>query len=344
MALPLSSLYLQEADWATREYYAPKVQDVVFNSNALTAILRKNARVINSGTRIDGFAQFKKGTQGGWIPKSGTYAHTFERVHDAATWNPKILTEPVSVYIADLLMNQGNEQRRFDLSMQMNEGAAKTMADNFGSALFSIDYTNTDAIDSLDRAVNNQTGSSDETGFSAVYGGITRAATGDGATWNANVDDTNATLNLSVLNDTYLDCAEGTDTPDLVVSNNKAFSFYYDELTPIQRQGTEDLIGKGGFTAAVFNNCPWIIDSHCPSADRVVPAAGAGFGTAPASEYVYMLNTSSIEIVAWNGAFFDYMGTMQPIDQWALVGRYFFMGNVVCYNPRLNGKLTAITS
>jgi hypothetical protein len=341
--MAFSSLY-SEADWATREYAAPKVQDIVFNSNATFSILKQNLKVVPGGTTIDGFAMYKKGTQGGWIGKSDTYTQAYEQKFDAARWAWKILTEPVALFVQDILENQGNEQRRFDLVMNENMNAAKTMADNVGDALYSLDYSLTSQIDSLDHAISDQTGTGDETSFSATYANVARAATGDTAGWNANIDDATTTLSVGALNDLWLDCSEGSTTPTLITSNNKAASFYYDELTPIQRQQTDDLLGKAGFTAYFFNGAPWVIDSHVPSSDRTVPSVASGQGTAPSSEYVYMMHTPTVQVHALKGAVFDYHGVMQPIDQWAVIGRYFASLNVPVFNPRFCGKMAALTA
>jgi hypothetical protein len=340
-----SSVYSQ-ADWATREHFAPKVQDVVLNSNATTAILRQNMKLLSGGRRIESFANYKLGTSGGFVSKSATLTANFEQKFDAAFWSWKYLTEPIGLYIPDILMNSG-EDARFDLVMNENITAAKTLANNFGSALYSLNYTNStgDHIDSLDHSVNNQTGTTDETGFTATYAGVPREATGDRATWNANVDDATAAFTTGAANDLWLDCTEGSDMPTVWSSNNAGFGFFYDELTPIQRQDAEVLTGKMGFTAAVLNGAPWVVDSHCPSTARVVPGAGLGFGTAPtAAEYVYALNTNYIQIEAHQEAAFSYWGTKEPTDQWSVIGRYWFMGNVTNYNPRFSGKMSALTA
>lgn len=338
--MSFSDLY-QEADWATREHFAPKVQDVIFNSNATTAILRNNLQTVSGGVTYDSFAMYKKGTQGGWMNKEDPLNHAFERKFDAARWEPKILTEPVALFVTDLLDNEGDRDRRFDLIMHENMAAAKTLADTFGASLYSLDYSNTKALDSLDHAASDQTGSGDEGGtHSATYASVDRS-TADGTPWRANIDDTTAVFSTGALNDLWLDCSEGSDQPTLITSNNKAFGFVYDELTPIQRQATEDMLGKVGFRAIMFNGVPWVVDSHVPSADRSVPSSP--YGTAPSTEYIYLWNTNYMEIKAHRRAAFAFWGVKEPIDQWAVVGRYFFYGNVPVYNPRFVGKMTALT-
>ena len=331
------------ADWATREHFAPKVQDVVFNSNAVTAILRKNLKTLSGGRRIESFAQYKKKSGHGFVGKSDTLVASFEQQHDAAFWAWKFQTEPVGLYIADILMNSG-EDARFDLVMNENIAAAKKLADDFGSAMFATDYLvgGGAAIDSLDHSVSNSAAVDTEVNFSATYAGVARATTGDGATWNANVDDTTTTFNVSAANDLWLDCTEGSDMPTMWCSNNKAYSFFYDEMTPIQRQDAEVLTGKMGFTSAVLNGAPWVVDSHCPSLDRVVPASP--WGSTPTSEYVYALNTNYIQIEAHEDAVFSYWGNKEPVDQFSVIGRYWFMGNVTNYNPRFSGKMSALTA
>jgi hypothetical protein len=338
--LAFSGIYGQ-ADWATREWLAPKVQDVVLNSNATTFVLRRTARTVTGGTTIDGHNFYKKGTQGKWLAnKADTYVHAVEQKFDAARWTRRIYTEPVALYVTDILDNSGDEQRRFDLVKNENMAAASTMADNFGTALYDLNYGNGGEsgaqIHSLDHGIATNTATGDETSHTAVYGQVTRASTGDGATWNANIDDASDTFSMGVANDLFLSCSEGAMAgPTLITSNNKAAGFYYDELTPMQRSKTDELLGQAGFTAYIFNGIPWVIDSHVPSNDRGVGSIS--------TEYVYMMDTRVIEINAHREAFFSWMGIKQPIDQWSVIGRYFFYGNVVVYNPRFCGKLTNLS-
>lgn len=329
---------LDEPAWATKRYFAPLVPDQVFNSNTTTAILRKSARMVNGGRQLYLPSLYARTQGGGWISKAGGYSAPTTEQFGAGRLNWKILQEPVVFLVADLLENSGSETQRFDIVKQKNMASARTMGDDFGNALWSLDYTNSDAIDSLDRAISNQTATGNETGYGTPsYAEITRAATGDTAVWNANVDDATTSLTTGALHDMWNDCSEGTDQPTMLASNNKAQRLYYEQLTPIQRQGTEVKVGRGGFRALMFNDAPWIIDSHIASADRGVQGLGSSL------EYIYFLNTNFIEIMAHPEAFFAFMGVKEPIDQWSSIGRFFFMGNVACLAPRFQGKFSAIT-
>lgn len=335
------------AEWATREYFADKVQDFVLNSNATLHVLRQNMKIVPGGRFIDGFGMYKVSTQGEWITKGGTYSHAVEQKFDSARWNWKIRTEPVAILVQDMLENQGSDEARFNLVMNENLAAAKAMSDHAGRALYSLNIDNQELShpESICWGVNDETGTGDETDTDtslATYATVTRAATGDTAPFNANVDDTTATFSIGAANDLYLDCSEGPTRPTLWSANNKATSFFYDELTPIQRQETSDLMGKAGFTAYFLNGVPWVVDSHVPSSDRSVPSSP--YGSAPSTEYVYCLHTPTIVLHALRGAAFEFMGEMMPIDQWSVVGRYFASYNVATMNPRFSGVMSALTA
>lgn len=336
------------AEWATREYFAPKVQDLVLNSNATLHVLRQNMKIVNGGLHIDGFGMYKESTQGEWIGKSDTYTHAVEQKFDSARWNWKIRTEPVALLIQDMLENQGSDTSRFNLVMNENIAAAKSLSDHVGRALYSLNIDNMELThpESIPWGVNDETGTGDETDTDtslATYATVTRTASGDTATFNANVDDSTAIFSVGAANDLWLDCTEGPIHPTLWTANNKATGFYYDEMTPIQRQETDDLMGKMGFTAYFLNGAPWVVDSHVPSSDRSVPASP--YGTAPtAAEYVYALHTPVVQLTALKGAAFEFMGEMMPIDQWSVVGRYFASYNVPVLNPRFCGVMSALTS
>lgn len=328
---------LDEPEWATRRWFAPLVPDQVFNSNTVTAILRKMARTIGGGRQLYLPSLYARTQGGGWISKAGQYSAPTTEQFGAGRLNWKILTEPVVILVADLLENSGSRTQRFDIVKQKNMATARTMGDDFGNALFSLDYSNTNALDSLDHAISNQTTTGNETGFSATYAEITRAASGDTSVWNANVDNATTSMTMGALHDMWNDCSEGVDQPTLIASNNKAQRLYYELLTPIQRQGTEVKVGRGGFRALMFNDVPWVIDSHIASADRGVQGLGSN------KEYVYFINSNYVEITAHEEAFFAFMGVKEPIDQWSAIGRYFFMGNVLCLAPRFQGKFAALT-
>jgi hypothetical protein len=339
--MALNSTY-SELTLFTREYCVPKVIDQFFTSNPLFLFLRKSAKIVDGGDRYVLGGSIYTADDAQFIDEWGTITSVYKDEVGAAQLDWKLAVRPVVLSRLAILKNQASQQRRFDLTMQKNLIAAKAMAHTFGKAMFALDYTNTNAINSLDHAISDQTGSGDETGFSATYANIARAATGDTAVWNANIDDSTTTLSIGAANQMFVDCSEGEEHPNLIVSNNRAYTFYYNWLTPMQREGAENLVGRAGFLSVLFNGQPWAVDSHVPSSNRSVPASP--WGTAPSSEYVYFLNTNHIELAALKGAFFEFEEVVAPYDRLVHLGRYVFAGNLGCLAPRFQGKMTALTA
>jgi hypothetical protein len=231
-----------------------------------------------------------------------------------------------------ILKNKNSKYQRYKRVELKTMAASRAMADEFGKAHFATTQV-TDAIDSLDVAVSAGT---------TTYAGITRATSGDGLTWAAQVDSTTATFSPSALNAMYLKASESDEHPNLIVSNNKGFRLYYDYLTPLQREGTDTLVGKMGFQSALFNGVPFVIDSHVPSADRSVPSSP--YGSAASAEYIYGLNMNHIDLVIHEDAVFEFEEVVAPYDRLVHIGRYYSMLNVANYAPRLCFKMTAIAN
>lgn len=334
-----------ELVWASREIFQPRVVDQFFKSNPIARMLRKRVKMHSGGRKIvfgslygAEEAQFL-GSK--WDPITAAYKEEY----GAAEVDPKVLVRPVIMNLVDVIVNGPGREQTMDMLKLRSIAASRAMSNTFGNSLFALDYTISGsglavgAFDSLDRSVNDATGSGDETGYSAkTYGGITRAASGDGATWNAVVDDSTPNITPDTVNRNFLKASEGDEQPTMYASNNKAYSILWNQLTSIQREAAENLTGMAGFQALLLNGKPWVVDSHVPSADRSVPVSP--WGTAPATEYVYGFNMNHIEMHGYEGAFFSFQEIAAPHDKLLVLGRYLTVGNVVNTSPRLHFKMT----
>lgn len=339
-----SGNYTSEALLATDRYFSRKVVDQVFKSNALLFMMRKNADLIDGGTSIELPHLTAATPDFTWFSEYETYTVSQAQQFDAGRLPWTYGTQPVLISEAELLKNSSSKLRRMRHVRLKNMAASKTMADTFATAMFALDYTNSGsysgkAIDSIDLAVNDGSGSGAETGYgTATYAGIGRGS-GWGATyWLANVDDTTTTTSLGALQQSYGDATEGDDHPTVAVTSQTGFNRYWNLLTPTQRQGT-DLMGEIGFQSLLFNGIPVVVDSHVPR------YLGANDTDADADQdYWYFLNLNYLRIVAHQNAFFKFRPSPMPVNQWVHIGRYYFMGNVVCDAPRYQSKLTHLTA
>lgn len=306
-----------EATLSTERYFSKKIVDQLFNSNPMAMRLKQNARTIDGGESLELMSMFAESPNGQWFGEWDTYTSSHREQFDAGRLNWKLYTIPVLVSHLQMLKNSASKERRFDIVMQKNIASAKTAAHHLGTAIFDTTFVSGDLeIDSLDLAVSAGT---------TTYANITRAASGDTLLWSANVDSTTTVMTLSALQTLYGNCQEGDERPNLIVSTQANFNRYWNLLTPIQRLGSDEM-GKAGFTSLLFNGVPWVVDSHV------------------AANFVYMLNMNHVELVGHRLAFYTFERSPMPVNQWVHIGRYFFVGNLLCHAPRYQGKFTAITA
>ena len=307
------SAFYDEATWSTERHFSRKVVDQVFASNPMAMRLKQNAVTINGGESLElsGIYAFQAAE---WFGEWDTYANVHKEEISAGRLDWKYLTRPVVLSQAQLLKNSASEERRYDLAMQKNVVAAKAMADALGTALFAETQV-TNGVDTLFNYVAAGT---------TTYAGITRATTGDAATWAANVDTT-ATLSLAALQVGKGNATEGSEQPNFHVTTQLNFNRFHDLLTPIQRLGSETL-GKAGFDSLMFVNAPVVVDSHV------------------SADHWYMFNMNHLDLAAHRLAFFTFQRSPVPVNQWVHIGRYYFMGNARGHAPRFNTKFTSLTS
>ena len=338
-----SGNYTSEALLATDRHFKAKVVDQVFKSNALLYLMRRNPDLLDGGTSIELPHLIAESPNFEWFSDYGTYDVSNAQQFDAGRLEWKYGTQPVVISEADMLKNSSSKLRRMRHVRLKNMATAKTMADKIATAMFSLEYGDNLAIDSLDRAVNNVAGTGAEStalGFdynaTPTYAGITRATSGVGALWVSDVDDATGTTTMGALQQSYGDATEADDHPTVAVTSQTGFNRYWNLLTPTQRQGT-DLVGEGGFQSLMFNGIPVIVDSHVPR------YLGVNDTDADQDQdYWYFLNLNYIKLTAHQEAYFKFRPSPMPVDQWVHIGRYYLMGNIVCDAPRFQSKLTAL--
>lgn len=313
-----------ESGIASQEWFAPKVTEQVFTSNAMQQRLRSNARTVGGGTALNMAVVYAKG-DGGWHGEWDVFTQSYKQKLGNARLDWKMYQIPVALSHLELLKNANNPTRRFALAEQQNYIAAKTAADDMGTAIFNTAAVgagahDTEAITSLDHAVSTSA-------EHATYAEITRTgtATDNEYVWNSNINTSSSVLTLGNLQSEYGNAQEGDEKPNLLVTTQTLFNKYFNLLTPIQRLGS-GLMGQSGFTSLLFSGVPMVVDSHVTA------------------NYLYGFNMNHIELVAHTMAFFTFERAMVPANQWVHVGRYHFVGNILCHAPRYQFKFTSLTA
>jgi len=217
-------------------------------------------------------------------------------------------------------MNNGPEQM-IDLSKARIKNAMNTAANNFSVDIYS------------DGALTNQVGglglivTSDGTG---TVGGINSSTY---AFWaNQFFENTGTGLATTTIggsmNTLWLRTVRGNDKPDLIVMSNDMYAVYEASLQANQRYMKADKAGLG-FSELQYKTADVIFDSN------------TNFGTT--AEVGYFLNTRYLYVVQHSEAQWTQDDDKVPVNQDAVVIPLYWMGNMVCTNRSLQGKLIDVS-
>ena len=124
------------------------------------------------------------------------------------------------------------------------------------------------------------------------------------------------------MNELWLDCTRGTDQPDLIVSSNEIFAFYWASQQDKQRY-TSPREGNAGFTSLKYVGADVIHDG----------------GSGIADNRMYFLNTDYLYLTVHRAANWAIDEEKMSVNQDAVVIPLLWMGNLVTSNRARQGVL-----
>jgi hypothetical protein len=187
------------------------------------------------------------------------------------------------------------------------------------------DGTNFKVFDGMFEIVDNGT-------ISTTYGGLTRASY---PFLNAQVDSTTTVLGLGAMNSLWDLCTKGARAPKLTVSI-RANLTRFENLLQAQVQYTQptavvdQTFASGGFSGGWYRNQPWMVDEHIPSATT--------------EGNLFFLNDDYFELVINENGDFVVHPFQMPTNQFVITSLTYVAGNIICTNPQVQGKFTALTA
>lgn len=295
--------------------------DCVSENNALLQHLKKRGKM-----------KTKSGGRNIFIPLTYQENSTYKRysgyeeldvtpsdVITAAEWEWKQSAVAVSISGREMLQNSGKEAF-LDLLESRLENAEYTMANNISADI----YSNGSADNQIDglQAIVADTNTNDVGGINGSTWSFWRNYSFDATTdGGAAVSSSNIT---SYMNDVYINCTRGADSPDLIVADNVFFKAYLESLQGIQRIGSSSE-GQAGFQKLKYMNADVLLD-------------GGYNGSAPAS-HMYFLNTKYLAFVTHSQRNFVALGDREPVNQDAIVKYIAWMGNLTCSNRFTQGVI-----
>ena len=314
-----------------RHFIMPQITDQIYGSNVLLYRLMKgNKRMVQGGTQIEVPLMYKRFTTGGAYSGYDVFDTTphdtirnavFNWKQHQVTWSVDGLTmlkadSPLA--IANFLTLQSQQAY-----MEMAENLATGL---FGDGIGTI--TGTKDLDGLGGLVG--TGS---TIGNQTYGGLDRTTY---TWWDSSVTGvtSNDTMDEATLMTAFTAAQRGGQSPTLIVSGQDQWNRYWAlgaasgtaDRFPRQPEGHDNLLYSAGFTNLLFNNVPWVADSHVT--EGVVDSNNSR---------VYMLNENFLHWIVSPRADFYLKPFQEPHNQDAMVASLLWAGNLVCSNPDAQG-------
>ena len=358
----------------TREKFIPVLVDNIYNSNVLCNKLLKNGEQLDGGVKIITPIEYAKlqdgGTDMGWIGTGGATGVTATDTYQKAEWDWATAYAGIKIEGDVDYKNRGDSQV-LSLVKAKLKTAEKSIKDMFGTGLFNAgmlsngltslngggtiasgDYTAFDngvgIIEDLgsDTTVYHSPGNVDNTvcsyrrslgginsdslnwwnaklgtfelsGGVRAYGGTTGVTT-----WTELVTTVSGVANMvRAMTRMYGACTIDADAPDLIVTTQAIYDAYESSLQANKRFEGDSTLADYGFDSLRFKGASVVVDSHCPAGQ------------------MYFLNTDYLDFKIHNKRNFAFEDFKRLEGSDNIQARIFWMGQMVCTNPRMQGVL-----
>lgn len=319
-----------------RQYIMPTVTDNIYRSNVLLyRLLRMNKRIVRGGTQIEIPLLYKRFSTGGAYSRYEQFAVAPQDTIKNAAFNWKQYQVTWAVDGLTLIQTDSPESIANFLVLQSQQ-AYMEMAENLAGGLFADASSTPKEIDGFSGLFGSGTTVGDNT-----YGGITRTSN---TWWNSGVTGTTATstLSLAALQSAYSNATVGGQHPTLILSRADQYNRYYalngptsgnpSVTYPREPMGHDELLASAGFTNLLFNNIPWVVDSHVD--DGIVSSNSA----------IYMPNENFLFWCVSPRADFYLKPFQEPWDQDVMVASILYAGNLACANSSVQGGILNVNA
>lgn len=305
----------------------PELTDNVYRSIPfLFRLIAAKKRLVQGGTQIEVPLMYARFSNGG--PYRGYDQLTItpqDTVKNAAyDWKQ----QSVGMAIDGLTLIKANSPEAIANIIRLQADQAQMeMAENLATGIYSDAVTDAKQIDGLKGAVDDGT-------VATTYAGLLRSSN---TWWKSKMDTTSATLTLSVLQSMFGNTTEGGRAPTVILSRQEQYNRYWalnviNQNFPVQPAGHDEQLASAGFTNGMFNNVPWLIDSHVFD------------GPNSSNSAILMLNEDFFYWVVAERGDFAMEDWVKPSDQDAYSTHMLWAGNLVLTNDARQGKLTNISA
>lgn len=307
-------------DSLTRKKYIPELIDQFFSSNPLLAFLKDRQKTYDGGTKI--VEPLIYGELGGAQSYSGYDMMNYDTglPITAAEWAPKNIAATLMFSKEEELTNMG-ESQVIDLVEAKMQIVKASLQKEFITQLLG---------DGTGNGGKNLTGLAAMFDEDNTYGGIDRSTY---AWWRPVVNNhaspgTLRTLTELLMLQTFMDCSDGDDQPEVIFTSKKGWQQYYllvkGRIT-LYTESVKKALGLG-FQTLEFMGKPVIMDPNL--SDTNCP--------------FYFLNMKYIKLRAHKAANFAQTPFRQDDNRLATKKEIIWTGNLTCNQPRREGLLVDI--
>ena len=352
----------------TRDKFLPVLVDNIFNSNPIAVKMLKNAEVLDGGRKIITPLEYAKNTAQGFYSGYDVLDTTPSDPITAAVWDWKQAYANISISGEEELKNSGDSMILSLLKSKMGN-AERSLKDLYGTKLFgsgtaspgsneitalcgqgalaNIDAAAESACIDGDDSTRHAQGAIDNCiiGYNRSLGGVNSTSntwweskfasfaldglsTGDtndtdDATFDELTNTSNGVSRIAArMTRMYGSLTIGADQPDLIVCSQVLYDAYETSLQANKRfVGTDAMLVDAGFSTLKFKGADVVADSHCPPG------------------VMLFLNTKYLDFKVHSKRNFSFQDFQKPINQDARTAKIFWMGQLVCTNPRMQGMI-----
>lgn len=300
----------------SRRYILPDIADNIYNSNPLFFRLNKmNKKLVQGGYQIELPLMYSRFAAGGWYTGFDALNVAPSDTVKNAAFDWKQAYVPVTVDGRTLVRADSPQAIANFLSFYFGQ-AEMELAEIIGSALWAT-APPANQPDSVPVAVDNGT-------LATTYGGLLRSAN---TFWNGSIDNATTALTFAALQTAFGNATFGGRHPTIGITDQHEYNNFialFTGTTYFERGpgAYDEVLAQAGWTNALFNNIPVLVDSHVPTG---LGAGGAG------THSFYFLNENYIYLIVATGVDFKLEDFITPVNQDAMVSKLYWMGDL-CFN------------
>lgn len=344
----------------TEEKYVPASIDGILNSNVFTSRLFMRENKNWSGRQLMIPLQFAKPTSGGSFSGVGDFDTSLQDTRVRQTFEHKMFYQNVSIAGGEASLNK-TDAEVLDLVKITLEEAQNAMVDTIGTQLYGAgsgdqftglgaivdDGTNTSTYAGLTRTTYTMLNS---TSTAATGGALTFALMAGVMRGASAAGSKRQRPSIIVTTETNWDLLESLFTPTISATHD---SISRANITTYSKPGVsfkdqDSLKGQYGFETLVWRGIPIVADEKADS--------GTMFFLN--EEYLHWYNLKGVGLTSYKVAsnvdsvYSEYQrsypiqwtGFNKPDAQYAEVGQFLALGNLISGSTRRQGKATAITT